>query len=64
MILLQTPRFSKQLKKLKNNQKEALDKAVKAIMANPLVGVQKRGELDYLRVYKFQMLKQQALLAY
>ncbi len=64
MLLLQTPRFSKQLKKLKKNQKEALDEAVKVIMANPLVGIQKRGELDYLRVYKFPMLKQQALLAY
>jgi mRNA-degrading endonuclease RelE of RelBE toxin-antitoxin system len=64
MLLLQTPRFSKQLKKLKKNQKEALDAAVKLIMANPLIGTQKRGELDYLRIYKFQMLKQQALLAY
>ncbi|MBL4760055.1 MAG: type II toxin-antitoxin system RelE/ParE family toxin [Mariprofundaceae bacterium] len=64
MQLLQTPRFSKQLKKLKKNQKEALDEAVETIMANPLIGVQKRGELDYLRVYKFSMLKQQALLAY
>jgi len=64
MIILQTPRFSKQLKKLKSNQKEALDEAVTAIIANPLIGVQKRGELDYLRVYKFSMLKQQALLAY
>ncbi len=64
MIILQTPRFSRQLKKLKKNRKEALDEAVTAIIANPLIGVQKRGELDYLRVYKFSMLKQQALLAY
>jgi len=64
MLLLQTPRFSKQLKKLKRNQKEALDETVTMLVANPLIGVQKRGELDYLRVYKFKMLKQQALLAY
>ena len=64
MIVLQTPSFSKQLKKLKANQKEALDEAVKAAIANPLIGIQKRGDLDYLRVYKFNMLKQQALLAY
>lgn len=64
MILLQTLRFSKQLKKLKSNQKEALDEAVKVVMANPLIGIQKRGELDYLRAHKFSMLKQQALLAY
>ncbi|MBN4082395.1 type II toxin-antitoxin system RelE/ParE family toxin [Mariprofundus ferrooxydans] len=64
MLLLQTPRFSKQLKKLKKNQKEALDEAVKMIMAKPLIGTQKRGELGYLRTYKFLMLKQQALLTY
>jgi len=45
-------------------QKEALDEAVRMIVANPLLAVQKHGDLDYLRVYKFKMLKQQALLAY
>ena len=64
MLLLQTPRFAKQLKKLKVNQKQALDEAVKAIADNPLIGVQKRGDLSFLRVYKFNMLQQQALLAY
>jgi len=64
MKIEQTPRFAKQLKKLKPNQKQALDKAVKALVENPMLGVQKHGDLDYLRVYKFSMLKQQALLAY
>ncbi len=64
MQVLQTPRFAKQVKKLKANQKQALDEAVKALVDNPLLGVQKRGDLDYLRVYKFNMLKQQTLLAY
>jgi len=64
MQVLQTPGFSKQLKKLKRNQKEALDKAVKAVVENPLIGIQKQGDLHYLRVYKFTMLRQQALLAY
>ncbi len=64
MQVLQTPRFAKQLKKLKANQKRALDEAVQAVMDNPLVGVQKKGDLAFLRIYKFSMLKQQALLAY
>jgi len=64
MNILQTPRFTKQLKKLKTNQKKALDEAVKIIAENPLLGIQKRGDLSFLRVYKFTMLKQQALLAY
>ena len=64
MQVLQTPRFSKQLKKLKPIQKDALDKAVQKVVDNPFIGIQKRGDLNYLRVYKFKMLKQQALLAY
>ncbi|MDX8381418.1 MAG: type II toxin-antitoxin system RelE/ParE family toxin [Ghiorsea sp.] len=64
MQVLQTPRFAKQLKKLKANQKKVLDKAVKVIISNPVIGVQKRGDLSFLRVYKFKMLKQEALLAY
>jgi len=64
MQVLQTPRFSRQLKKLKPNQKEALDKAVQDVIDNPFIGVRKRGDLDYLRVHKFLMLKHQALLAY
>jgi len=61
---LQTPRFSKQLKKLKPNQKKYLDDAIKVVVDDPLIGIQKRGDLNYLRIYKFSMLKQQALLAY
>lgn len=64
MQVLQTPRFSKQLKKLKPIQKDALDKAVQKVIDDPVIGIQKRGDLNYLRVYKFKMLKQQALLAY
>jgi mRNA-degrading endonuclease RelE of RelBE toxin-antitoxin system len=41
-----------------------LDEAVKQVADNPLIGVQKRGDLSFLRVYKFKMQQQQALLAY
>jgi len=64
MQVLQTPCFTRQLKKLKPNQKKDLDMAVQRITDDPLLGTQKRGDFDYLRVYKFSMLKQQALLAY
>ncbi|OIP99213.1 MAG: addiction module toxin RelE [Zetaproteobacteria bacterium CG2_30_46_52] len=64
MQILQTPRFAKQLKKLKGNQKAALDEAVRTVAENPLLGIQKRGDLSFLRVYKFKMLQQEALLAY
>jgi len=64
MEVLQTPHFARQLKKLKLNQKKELDTAMQRMIDNPLLGVQKRGDLNYLRVYKFSMLKQQMLLAY
>jgi mRNA-degrading endonuclease RelE of RelBE toxin-antitoxin system len=62
--VLQTPTFRKAVKKLKPNQKKELDTAVKALMANPELGEQKKGDLAFLRVYKFKMNKQLTLLGY
>lgn len=62
--VLQTPTFKKAVKKLKPNQKKELDTAVKALMANPELGEQKKGDLAFLRVYKFKMNKQLTLLGY
>jgi hypothetical protein len=41
-----------------------LDNAVKKLIENPLLGEQKKGDLIFLRVYKFKMLKQLTLLGY
>ncbi|MDB4493013.1 type II toxin-antitoxin system RelE/ParE family toxin [Pseudomonadales bacterium] len=62
--VLQTPTFKKAVKKLKPNQKKELDAAVKALMAKPALGEQKKGALAFLRVYKFNMNKQLTLLGY
>ena len=62
--VLQTPTFNKAVKKLKPNQKKALDTAIKEIMVKPLLGEQKKGDLVFLRVYKFKMSKQLTLLGY
>ncbi|GAA4814542.1 hypothetical protein GCM10011365_03570 [Marinicella pacifica] len=62
--VLQTPTFKKVVKKLKPNQKKDLDLAVKALMKNPKIGEQKKGDLAFLRVYKFKMNKQLTLLGY
>lgn len=62
--VLQTPTFKKAVKKLKSNQKEELDTAVKALLENPLLGELKKGNLGFLRVYKFKMNKQLTLLGY
>ncbi|WP_028582030.1 type II toxin-antitoxin system RelE/ParE family toxin [Desulfogranum japonicum] len=62
--VLQTPTFKKAVKKLQQNQKKDLDKAVNELIENPLLGVQKKGDLTFLRVYKCKMNKQLTLLGY
>ncbi|ABA87788.1 toxin, RelE family [Syntrophotalea carbinolica DSM 2380] len=62
--ILQTPTFKKAVKKLHQNQKKDLDKAVKELVDDPLLGEQKKGDLSFLRVYKFKMNKQLTLLGY
>jgi len=62
--VVQTVSFKKAAKKLHKNQKADLDTAVKALMDNPLLGEQKKGDLSFMRVHKFKMVKQLTLLGY
>ena len=62
--ILQTPTFKKAVKKLKANQKKDLDGAIRELMVDPFLGQQKKGDLSFLRVYKFKMNKQFTLLGY
>jgi len=62
--ILQTPTFRKAAKKLKPNQKKALDETIKTLMQDPMLGEKKKGDLSFLRVYKFKMNKQLALIGY
>jgi mRNA-degrading endonuclease RelE of RelBE toxin-antitoxin system len=62
--VLQTPTFKKAVKKLHKNQKADLDEAIKELMIDPLLGEQKKGDLAFLRVHKFSMVKQLTLLGY
>jgi len=62
--VLQTPLFKKTVKKLKPNQKKELDTAIKRSMAKPTLGELKKGDLAFLRIYKFKMSKQLTLLGY
>jgi hypothetical protein len=64
LIISQTKIFGKQKKKLFHNQIKELDKAVREIIANPLIGEIKKGDLQNIRVYKFRMFNQEYLLAY
>ncbi len=60
--VFQTPTFKKAVKKLHKNQKADLDEAIKELMIDPLLGEQKKGDLAFLRVYKFSMVNQLTLL--
>ena len=62
--VVQTRTFKKSVKKLHLNQKKDLDGAIKTLVANPLLGEQKKGDLRFLRVLKFKMVKQEILLGY
>ncbi len=62
--ILQTPTFRKAVKKLHTNQKVVLDAAVRALVQNPYLGEQKKGNPACLRAYKFKMAKQLTLLGY
>jgi len=62
--VLQTPSFKKAVKKLKLDQKKDLDSAIKELVEKPELGEQKKGDLAFLRVYKFKMGKQLTLLGY
>lgn len=64
MQILQTNIFKKGVKKLHPNQKICLDNAVKALLINPLLGIEKIGDLSSIRVYKFHMISCLTLLAY
>lgn len=62
--ILQTPAFKKAVKKLHKNQKVDLDNAIRDLIKDPYLGEQKKGDLSFLRVYKFKMVKQLTLLGY
>lgn len=64
MKILQKPAFKRAYKKLFPNQKAFVDAAIRSIVAEPSLGIQKRGELQDIYVYKFKALQQEYLLAY
>jgi hypothetical protein len=64
MIILQTPLFGRQLKKLSQKRKLDVEEAVKKIACEPFIGEQKKGDLRDIRVYKFRIQDCLYLLAY
>ena len=64
MKVFQSRQFAKAIKKLHSNQKSDLDKAVQLLIADPMIGDSKAGDLAGVRVHKFKIVNQLNLLAY
>jgi len=60
----QTPTFKKAFKKLSQKQQDLVDDQIESIIENPLLGTQKKGDLDHLWVHKFKMDNAEVLLGY
>lgn len=60
----QMPAFKKAYKKLHANKKSKVNDAIRAIIKNPKIGEEKKGDLAGVFVYKFKIHNQEILLAY
>lgn len=60
----QMPLFKKVYKKLHKDQRDKINAAILAIIENPKIGEEKKGDLAGVYVYKFKMHHQEYLLAY
>ena len=64
MKILQSRSFERKIKKFTKHDKKALDKQILKIADNPSVGVEKKGDLRGVYVYKFKIKTTQYLLSY
>lgn len=64
LAILVTPTFSRAVKNLRAKEKIVVDKAVKLIASDPLIGAQKKGDLAGIFIHKLKVNKQEVLLSY
>lgn len=64
MKIIQSPLFARTVKKIHQNEKKVLDDEIRNIIANPLIGDEKKGDLKDIFVYKFKINNRQYLLSY
>ena len=62
--VFETNRFSKVLDRMDKTLLSIVENEIDKIIDNPLIGVQKKGDLNYLRVHKFTVKGQLYLLGY
>ena len=58
------PAFKKAYKKLASTHRLVVNEAIHAIVNDPGIGEEKKGDLSGVYVYKFKISHQQMLLAY
>jgi hypothetical protein len=64
MKIVQSSIFERKVKKLTVRQKAQLDEAIRAILKNPSIGEQKKGDLKAVFIHKFYIDKTLYFLAY
>ena len=64
IVVEQMPVFKKAYKKLHRQQKTKVNEAIHAIIENPKIGQEKKGDLTGIFIYKFKIHHQKMLLAY
>lgn len=62
--IYESRRFEKTLAKLSDTQLTITEDEIEKIVEHPEIGGQKKGNLSHMRVYKFQLNNQLALLDY
>ena len=62
--IYQSRSFAKKVKRLTGSEKIILDQEVRKIIKNPVIGIEKKGDLRGVFVHKFKVKSLQYLLAY
>ena len=64
MKIYQSRIFENKVKKFSKQEKELLDREIKKIAENPLIGEEKKGDLKGVYVHKFKIISLLYLLSY
>jgi len=64
MKIYQSGSFERKVKKFNKNEKSCLDNEIKKIIQDPLVGIEKKGDLKGVFVHKFKIKTALYLLSY
>ncbi len=64
MKIYQSRSFAQKVKRLSKQEKEELDRGIRAIAENPSIGEEKKGDLRGIFIHKFALQTTQYLLAY